>query len=236
MNIIKQTAEKILGRRIETSEGIDVQSIDVAEKKLNVKFPEALKDFYLTVGKISLFTDAFEFFAKPKQIYIKANKLVFLEENQAVLSWGIDLKDLTKNAVPVYHSPNIGDSESEVIWYREALPLPQFLELVMYYQAASGDDDLQAKTKGGYPLSYVGYKSDLENADMWNKFEKELSVNWEKVVDGNGLVIHWSKYGLLLYYSVQDMDTDIDDQIYLSTRKDSDLSDFKNKFGFQQLD
>lgn len=236
MNKIKQTAEKILGRALEASEGVDIQSIEVAEKKLDVKFPEALKDFYLNVGKIALFTDAFEFFAKPKQIYIKGNKLVFLEENQAVLSWGIDLQDLTKDTVPVYHSPNIGDVESEVIWYTEALPLPEFLELIMFYQAASADAGIQTQTKGGYPLSYMGYKSDLENAEIWDRFLKDLSDKWEKVVDGNGLVIYWSKYGLLLYYSVQDLDTDVDDLIYLSTRKDYDLSDFKNKFGFQQLD
>ncbi len=208
----------------------------MAEKKLDVKFPEALKDFYLNVGKLSLFTDALEFFAKPKQIYIKGGKLVFLEENQAVLSWGIDLNDSTKETVPVYHSPNIGDPESEVIWYTEALPLPEFLELIMYYQAASADVDIQTKTKGGYPLSYMGYKSDIENAEIWDKLQKELSDKWEKVVDGNGLVIYWCKYGLLLYYSVQDLDSDVDDLIYLSTRKDYDLSDFKNRFGFQQLD
>ena len=236
MNRIKQTAEKILGRPLEASEGVDIQSIEVAEKKLDVKFPQALKDFYLNVGKLALFTDAFEFFAKPKQIYIKSNKLVFLEENQAVLSWGIDLNDLGKEVVPVYHSPNIGDQESEVIWYTEALPLPDFLELIMFYQAASADADLQTRSKGGYPLSYVGYKSDLENAELWDKFQKDLSEKWEKVVDGNGLVIYWCKYGLLLYYSVQDLDTDVDDLIYLSTRKDFDLSDFKSKFGFQQLD
>lgn len=236
MNKIKQTAEKILGRKLETSEGVDIQSIEVAEKKLNVKFPEALKDFYLNVGRISLFTDAFEFFAKPKQIYIKSNKLVFLEENQAVLSWGINLDDLGKDIVPVYHSPNIGDADNEVIWYTEALPLPEFLELIMFYQVASADADIQSKTEGGYPLSYIGYKSDIENAEIGGKFEKELSEKWEKVVDGNGLVIYWCKYGLLLYYSVQDLDSDVDDLLYLSTRKDYDLSDFKNKFGFQQLD
>lgn len=236
MNKIKETAEKILGRKLEASEGVDIQSLEVAEKKLNVKFPQTLKDFYLNVGRISLFTDAFEFFAKPKQIYIKSNKLVFLEENQAVLSWGIDLEDLGKDVVPVYHSPNIGDPEGEVIWYAEALPLPDFLVLIMFYQAASADTDIQAKTEGGYSLSYIGYKSDLESAEIWSKFEKELADKWEKVVDGNGLVIHWCKYGLLLYYSVQDLDTDVDDLIYLSTRKDYDLSDFKNKFGFQKLD
>lgn len=236
MNRIKQTAEKILGRELESSEGVDIQSIEVAEKKLNVKFPQALKDFYLNVGKLALFTDAFEFFAKPKQIYIKSNKLVFLEENQAVLSWGIDLDDLEKEVVPVYHSPNIGDQEDEVTWYAEVLPLPEFLELIMYYQAASADTDVHIKTKGGYPLSYVGYKSDLENAEIWDTFQKDLSENWERVVYGNGLVIYWCKYGLLLYYTVQDLHTDVDDLIYLSTRKDYDLSDFKNKFGFEQLD
>lgn len=236
MNKIKHTAEKILGRALEASEGVDNQSIEVAEKKLEVKFPEALKDFYLNVGKIGLFTDAFEFFAKPKQIYVKANKLVFLEENQAVLSWGVDLNDLGKDVIPVYHSPNIGDQENDVVWYTEALPLPEFLELIMYYQSVSADAGIQTKTKGGYPLSYVGYKSDLENAEIWDKFQKDLSDKWEKVVDGNGLVIYWSKYGLLLYYSVQDLDTDVDDLIYLSTRKEYDLSDFKNKFGFQSLD
>lgn len=237
MSKIKETAEKILGRKLETSEGLNPDTIISAEKKLNIEFPQALKDFYLNVGKIKLFTDAFEFFAQPKQIYIKNNKLIFLEENQAMLSWGIDLEELKrKDNIKVYQSPNVGESENKVVWYAETLMLPDFLEMIMYYQAASGDTDLQKETIGGYPYGYVSYKSDLKSNDLWDTLEKELADKWLKVVDNNGLMIFSSADSLLLYYTVQDLDTDVDDLIYINTRNENILSGFKEKYGFEDID
>lgn len=235
MNKIKDIAERILGRKIELSEGTSEDAILAAEKKLGVKLPDALRYFYTSVGKIALFTDAFEFFAQPKQIYIKANKLVFLEENQAMLSWGIDLDEIAKPDAKVYQSPNAGDTEKNVIWYPETLPLSQFLEMIMYYQAVSGDPELQKRTKGGYPYGYVSYKSDLKENELWESFEKDLSDSWNKVVDNNGLMIYYSTDALLLYYTVQDLDTDVDDIIYLNIKKESTLSAFKNKYGFEDI-
>lgn len=237
MNKIKETAEKILGRKLETSEGLNPDTIISAEKKLNIEFPQVLKDFYLSVGKIKLFTDAFEFFAQPKQIYIKNNKLIFLEENQAMLSWGIDLGELNRNDnIKVYQSPNVGESEDKVVWYAEALMLRDFLEMIMYYQAASADTDLQKETIGGYPYGYVSYKSDLRENELLDTFEKDLADKWLKVVDNNGLMIYSSADALLLYYTVQDLDTDVDDLIYINTRNENILSAFKDKYGFEDID
>lgn len=236
MSKIKNTAEKILGRKLDPSEGLGIDAIVSAEGKLETSLPNDLKDFYLQVGKIPLFTDGFEFFAQPKQIYIKSNKLVFLEENQAMLSWAVDLEDADKEKnIKVYQSPNIGESENKVVWYPETLRLTEFLEMIMYYQAASGDTDLQKKTKGGYPYGFVSYKSDVKENELWESFEKDLSDNWEKVVDNNGLMIYYSADALLLYYTVQDLDTDVDDLIYINTRKENTLSDFRDKYGFEDV-
>lgn len=232
MKNIKNIAENILGRKIDQSEGISTDAINAAEQKLGLKLPDSLRDFYLTVGKIPIFTDAFEFFAQPKQIYVKNNKLIFLEENQAVLSWGVDINELDKEKITVYQSPNVGDIEPNIVWYPETLSLVDFLEMIMYYQVASADTDLQRKTKGGYPYGFVSYKSDLKENDLWDALEKNLSNNWRKVVDNNGLMIFETKDALLLYYTVQDLDTDVDDLIYLNTRYDQILPDFRSKYGF----
>lgn len=234
MSNIKDIAEKILGRKLDASEGISNDAIASAESKLGVTLPADLREFYQTVGKINLFTDAFEFFAKPKQIYIKANKLIFLEENQAVLSWGLDLNSLKKKDITVYQSPNAGDPDNEVVWYAESLSLTKFLEMIMYYQVASGDSDLQNSTKGGYPFGFAAYKSDLDAKYRWDSFEQELSERWEKVVDNNGLMIYWREGAILLYYTVVDLDTDVDDLIYVSTKRADSLADFRNKFGFEE--
>lgn len=237
MNKIKDTAEKILGRKLESFEGLSADAISSAETKLGMKFPDALKDFYLNVGKMPLFTDAFEFFAQPKQIYIKSNKLIFLEENQAMLSWGIDLDEISKaEKIKVYQSPNIGESEKNIVWFPEILPLPEFLEMIMYYQAASGDTELQQKTKGGYPFGFVTYKSDLKENELLESFEKGLANNWKKVVDNNGLMIYSTNDALLLYYTVQDLDTDVDDVIYINTRREDALIEFRSKYGFEDID
>lgn len=235
MNKITDTVIKILGRQPEPSEGLSPDAINSAESKLGVKLPPVLREFYQSVGKMPIFTDAFEFFAQPKQIYIKSNKLIFLEENQAMLSWGIDLNEINSDEVKVYHSPNIGEAEKNVVWHTETLLLPDFLEMIMYYQVASADTELQQKTKGAYPYDFMTYKSELKGNNLWDNFEKEMSAHWNKVVDNNGLMIYHTQDALLLYYTVQDLDTDVDDLIYVNTKKENTQAEFLNKYGFEEL-
>lgn len=234
MKKIKDIAEHILYRPLKVEEGLSEDAILSAEKKLGYKLPSALRDFYLAVGKMKLFTDAFEFFAQPKQIYEKAGKLIFLEENQAVLSWAVDIKELGNEVVKVYQSPNIGDSENEVVWFAENLSLPDFLEMIMYYQITSADDSLQKGTIGAYPYGFVAYKSDLTETDLSDAIEKNLANNWRKVVDYNGVVIHETNDALMLYYTMSDLDVDVDDLILLNTRKKDTLSEFRAKYRFEE--
>ena len=48
-------------------------------------------------------------------------------------------------------------------------------------------------------------------------------------------MIYYSPDALLLYYTVQDLDTDVDDLIYINTRKENTLSDFRDKYGFEDV-
>lgn len=234
MNKIQQTAEKILGRALKTKEGLDITIIENAETNLGIKLPQALKDFYLTVGKIELFTDAYEYFAKPEQIYIKAGKLIFLEENQSILSWAINPADSDKKQVTVYQSPNIEENEKRVEWYEESLPLDDFLVLIMYYQCACGSNDMQTRTKGGYKYGYIGSKQELNDKNLWNDFIAELNSNWENVVDNNGLIIYWCEKGLVCFYTSA-KEEDAEDSIFLNVKEDDDLAQTIEKYNFEEI-
>lgn len=224
MNKSKEIAEKILGRELLQSEGIDTNLLEVTEAKLGIKIPQSLKDFYLAVGNLYYFTDAFNSFAKLDQLYIIDGKLMFLEENQGVCYWGLDLKD----GITIYQT------QDEEKWYAEPEKLDEFLKTVMYYQAANGNPSIKYSTEGEYTLCYMTKISNVLIDNNRADFIIELEKHWEKVVVANGLIIYWHKKGLIWYY-INDQNNIIDNIVFLKTRREDDLISIKEKFGFYRL-
>ena len=171
MNTIKEIAARLLGRQLEATDGIDIKP---AEERLGISLPQALADFYLSVGNNKTVTSSFQRFAGINELYYTDNKLVFLEENQGVCYWGVDL--ITEK---VYQCTNEGGE-----WYYEGLALSEFLELILYYQFA----------EGGY--EYAATLDDTEDIKAY------LAVlDWDKVVDHNQLIIHYNHDKLIWYFT-----------------------------------
>ena len=109
---------------------------------------------------------SFQRFATPEQWEIEDGKLVFLEENQGVCFWGVEIGG---------DQPTVWQRTNEDSpWYSEEVELEEFLRIVLYYQCAQGGYDYAAT---------VG----LEQTELL----KLLTVRWEKVVEHNGLHIYW---------------------------------------------
>lgn len=217
--MIKQIAEKLLGRSLTNNDGFDVEIIKNAEAKLGKAIPEALKTYYVTIGKLDIFMSSFQRFLKPEDLFYEDGKLVFLEENQNVCYWGVDTEKKEDNPL-VYQVQNIDNA----VWHSEEILLSDFLQMIMYGQCA----------EGGYKFSGAIYDMDLEEM---SEFIEELTTNnWQKVVDHSNWIVYENDRKLIWYYTDDNGDFSEDYPILVSTLTQEDFLTMEEDFGFLDLD
>lgn len=166
---MQQLAEKLMDRKLSERDGLAEEAIVAAEKRLNTTLPTALREIYLHAGKVPMLMDAFQHFYTPKDLKLESGCLVFMEENQGVILWGIKEHDLD-NEDPEVFQVNPDDLTET---YSEEKPLSEFLRIILYYQAA----------QGGYP--YGGWLYDYKTT------LPVIKKRWDNVVSDNGLNIWW---------------------------------------------
>lgn len=213
--MIREIAEKLLGRSLTNNDGFDVETIENAETKLGQSIPAILKEFYITVGKLDIFMSSFQRFLKPEDLFYEDGKLVFLEENQNVCYWGVNIADTL-----VYQTQNIDNA----VWYSEEILLPDFLQMIMYGQCA----------EGGYPFSGAIYDMDQ---DELSEFIAEITTkDWQKVVDHNNWIIYENGRKLIWYFTDDNGNLSEDYPLFVSTPTKEDLLKMEEEFGFSDLD
>ena len=84
--------------------------------------PAALNDYYRVAGELAINTEHNVLYA-PEQLRIENGKLVFMEENQRVVFWGLDLKELKKPDPQVFQANN----EAPLKWVPEGKTFSKFL-------------------------------------------------------------------------------------------------------------
>lgn len=212
---LNEIAKSILGRNLKPKDGMSIEAITSLEHSLAIELPNELKDFYLLVGELDIFMTSFQEFIEP---YLKDDKLIFLQENQAVCYWAIDIKNLDNKTV--WMSTNIESSAPE--WYSENVNLYDFLKILMFYQSA----------QGGYPNGGAVYESNFTDRKEYLNFLEEVTHSYTKVVDHNGLVIYQQATKLIWYFT--DREGNIEDIIFVSTRTYKDLK-LLEQLGFSEL-
>lgn len=217
--MIKQIAEKLLGRSLTNNDGFGVEIIKNAEAKLGKAIPEALKTYYVTIGKLDIFMSSFQRFLKPEDLFYEDGKLVFLEENQNVCYWGVDTEKKEDNPL-VYQVQNIDNA----VWHSEEILLSDFLQMIMYGQCA----------EGGYKFSGAIYDMDLE--EMPEFIEELTTNNWQKVVDHSNWIVYENDRKLIWYYTDDNGDFSEDYPILVSTLTQEDFLTMEEDFGFLDLD
>jgi hypothetical protein len=217
--MIKQIAEKLLGRSLTNNDGFDVRIIENAETRLGQEIPKLLKEFYITVGKLDIFMSLFQRFIKPEDLFYEDGKLVFLEENQKVCFWGVDKENKEDNPL-VYQVQNIDNA----VWYSEEILLSDFLQMIMYGQCA----------EGGYQFSGAIY--DMDQAELSEFIEEITTKNWQKVVDHNNWIIYENDRKLIWYFTDEDGNLSEDYPLFVSTQTKEDFLETEEEFGFSDLD
>ena len=125
---------ELLGFPLKRSDGTALGRIEAAERRLGVCLPEPLRQYYLAAGKESRFNHAHNRLIDLSELEVDSKRLIFLEENQCVVVWGIDLKP-TGGSDPKVLQGVTGD---EIRWYREHEHCSIFLNVMLHWQAAFG--------------------------------------------------------------------------------------------------
>ena len=216
--MLKDVAGKILGREITKEDGIDILRIEEAETRLGVRLPHALREFYHTVGNIELFGSSHNRFAPLDEIYIEEALLFFLEENQSVCMWGVDVDELAYDNPAVYM---VAETEEGEDAWTENSPLPEFLRMMMYFQACMGD----VEDNGGY--DYGGDREGLSE-ELIN-----FLSTWEKCVDYSNFTVYfkWGNGSQLIWYRTGDED----ESVYLICQDEDDYTAIADEFGFEEF-
>src|SRR5262245_61284773 len=121
-------------------DGFPVGLLKAAEVRLGVKLPKALWDFYAVVGRHKL-NQHYNRLLSPVDLFLATDHLVFMEENQAVVYWGVSRDELSKKDPPVFQA----QTPEEGPWYSEGASCSEFLIAMLYWQAVGGG------------LPYTGY-------------------------------------------------------------------------------
>jgi hypothetical protein len=132
--------------------------LTAAERRLGVRVPIALRDFYLVAGGERRFNHSFNRILSPRDWEVDKQRLIFMDENQVVVRWGVSLRNASSADPPISQGVN-GET---IAWYPEHRKLSVFLSVMLHYNAVNGGfrfcDKAEVSERAGYRLGDHGWK------------------------------------------------------------------------------
>ena len=168
-------AERLLGRSLQDTDGLPLSDIKSQAKEAGFALPVALTDYYVIAGNLKL-NSAHNRLLAPIELHadFEETTMVFMDENQSVCAWGIQLDDL-KNDDPIVYQGQPDDGE----WHSEECSISKWLEISLFLQCCWG-----------------GLEFSCDHMDPKSVMPK-IRKKWTNVVDHNGLKI-WENDGVLV--------------------------------------
>jgi hypothetical protein len=199
VELFRGIVEPLFGRPFTAADGIPEADLDAVPGRCGYELPEVLQDFYAVVGRFEPVLSPHNRFYPPGGLSRMDGKLVFCEENQAVVYWGYDEDQGWRTDPPVYQGVN----NDEVEWYVEADRMSLFLAGMIYWQALYGglpesssgkapgsireaaagwplvwqDEDTQLFSRGSVVFSLTGREGNVE-VSAAGPSEAELAELW----------------------------------------------------------
>jgi len=114
-------------------DGVAEAEIAAAEARLGLKLPTILREFYALVGGREDINASADRLLPLDELEMEDQVLVFYEENQSVILWGLDLRSNHPDP-PVLHA----EHRSPLEWEPEHSHLSEFLTAMLFWQAVNG--------------------------------------------------------------------------------------------------
>ena len=116
-------------------EGYKIDLIKSRAKELKIELPDIFIEFYSKFAATKNVKDTFNYFLSPSKWDIIDDRLVFLEENQNVVFWGIHKLHLQKYGDPIV---DIANNTDPIEWVKEDLNFSNFIQFVFFYNIIMG--------------------------------------------------------------------------------------------------
>jgi hypothetical protein len=124
--------------------------LTTAEKRLGVRIPTALRDYYLVAGREHRFNTSHNRCLPPENWVLDQQRLLFMEENQRVCFWGVATRNPDSDDPPVSQGVN----DEPITWYPEHRKCSVFLAVMLHYQAVSGGYEFTGRAELPDPGKY----------------------------------------------------------------------------------
>jgi hypothetical protein len=124
-----------LGRLPKRLDGVTQAALGKCERRLGVRLPEAVREYYRVAGRLAQLNKAHNLLYTPDELRMEDGHLWFMEENQAVVRWGLPLKRLSEDDPVVYQRANADGAR----WYSERMRFSVFLVRMFDWQAGFAD-------------------------------------------------------------------------------------------------
>jgi hypothetical protein len=126
-------ASRFLSHTLRADDGFGDRELDAAEARLGIELPESLRAYYLFVGRFAPFSSFHNLLRQPHQLAVEQGYLVYMDENQNVVSWGIASQDL-REPDPVVHQRN---NTPPAEWFSEDKAFTAFtLSMFEWYESS----------------------------------------------------------------------------------------------------
>jgi hypothetical protein len=112
----------VFGRGLRKRDGVSALRLRKAEERLGFKLPGALREFYGLAGAARE-TRRHNWLYEPEDLVVEQRYLVFMDENQSVVQWGIPVRLLRRTDPGVWQRVN-GDRPQ---WYSERMVFSEFM-------------------------------------------------------------------------------------------------------------
>jgi len=124
---------KTFGYPLAPHAGTSPKTLAAAQKRLGVKAPAALADYYLVAGGERRLNTCLNRLLPPQQWWIDKQRLIFMEENQAVLWWGVSVRNPASVDPPISQGLN----DDPVTWVPEHRKCSVFLAVMLHWHAVN---------------------------------------------------------------------------------------------------
>jgi hypothetical protein len=128
--------QRHLGRDPNRSDGVTEAALSRCERRLGVRLPTAMREYYLIAGRLDQLNKSHNLLFNLDELRIEDRHLWFMEENQAVVHWGLPATRLSNDDPIVHQRVN----EAGAKWYSEKMRFSKFLTRVYDWQAGLVDD------------------------------------------------------------------------------------------------
>ena len=125
---------QLYARPLSRRDGIPETRLIRAEKRLGFRLPGVLREFYWIAGKRDDLNCTFDQLLLPEELEVRDGRLVFFEENQKVVVWGLELGGAAGDDPMVYEA----EPAEPLAWEATRGRLSDFLRMMAYWQGVNG--------------------------------------------------------------------------------------------------